>query len=86
MLHNNYFAEKPPTGVPYERFGFLMLTLPVPIPDKEKKVTQIFIFILLCDASKGFIKAFNTFINPFESPQRRKKINIYVNFYFNTTF
>ena len=84
MFHNNYFAEQPPTGVSYERLVFLMLTFSVPIPDKEKKLTQIFIFIVLCDASKAFIKAFNAFINRFESPQ--KKIKICVDFHFNTTF
>ena len=86
MFHNNYFAEQPPTGVSYERLVFLMLTFSVPIPEKEKKLTQIFIFIVLCDASKAFIKAFNAFINRFESPQRRKKIKICVDFHFNTTF
>ena len=34
------------------------LTLRVPNPDKEKKLSQIFIFTLPCDASKGFMKAF----------------------------
>ena len=33
-----------------------MLTLPAPIPDKEKNITEIFIFTLLCGASKGFMK------------------------------
>ena len=64
----------------------IQLTLPAPIPDKEKKLTQIFIFTLLCGASKGFMKALKAFIKPFEAPQRRVKIKIYVNFYFNTTF
>ena len=37
------------------------LTLPAPLPDKEKKLTYIFIFTLLCGASKGFMKAFKAF-------------------------
>ena len=52
------------------------LTLPTPIPDKEKKLTQIFIFTLLCGASKGFMKAFKAFIKPFEAPQRSVKMKI----------
>ena len=36
-----------------------LLTLPAPTPDKQKKLTQIFIFTLLCEALKGFLKAFN---------------------------
>ena len=36
---------------------FSHLTLNVPIPDKVKKLSQIFIFTLLCGASKGFMKA-----------------------------
>ena len=39
------------------------LTLNVPIPGKVKKVSEIFIFTLLCGASKGFIKAVKAFIN-----------------------
>ena len=39
------------------------LTLNVPIPDKKKKTTLIFIFTLLCGASKSFMKAF-------KAPQR----------------
>ena len=52
------------------------LTLPVPIPDKEKKLSSIFIFTLLCGASKGFMKAFKAFIKPFEAPQRSVKIKV----------
>ena len=52
----------------------LDLSLPVRMPDKEKKITWIFIFTHLCGASKGFIKAFKTFIKPFEAPQRSVKI------------
>ena len=36
----------------------------------------MFIFILLCGASKGFMKAFKVFMKPFETPQRSVKINI----------
>ena len=51
-----------------------MITLPVPISDKEKKI--IFIFTLLCSASKGFMRALMAFIKPFEAPQRSVKIKI----------
>ena len=64
----------------------MLSTYPVPIPDKEKKLTSIFIFTLLCGASKGFIKVLNAFIKPFEVPQRSVKIKILVNFYFNINF
>ena len=62
-----------------------ILTLNAPIPDKKKNLTKIFIFALFCGASKAFMKAFKTFIKPFETPQRSVKIKIKVNFYFNTT-
>ena len=54
------------------------LTLPDPIP--------IFIFTLLCGASKGFMKVLKVFIKPFEAPQRRV-IAIFwkVNFYCHAT-
>ena len=64
----------------------MLLTYPVAIPDKEKKLTSIFIFTLLCGASKGFIKALKAFIKPFEVPQRSVKIKILINFYFNINF
>ena len=50
--------------------------LSVPIPDEEKKLSQIFIFTLLCGDSKGFLKALKAFTKPFESPQRSVKIKI----------
>ena len=53
-----------------------MLTVPVPIPDKGKKLTQIFMFTLLCGASKGFMKALESFIKSFEAPQKIVKIKI----------
>ena len=51
------------------------VTLPVPIPGKRKKVTQIFIFTLLCDASRGFMKALKTFIKCIEELVRSVKKN-----------
>ena len=51
-----------------------ILTLNAPIPDEEKKIN--FIFILLCGASKGFMKALKAFIKPFEVLQRSAKIKI----------
>ena len=64
-----------------------MITLPVLIPDKERKNNlKILIFTLLCDASKGFMKAFEVSIKPFETPQRSVTIKISVNFYFYITF
>ena len=50
------------------------LTPNVPIPDRVKKLNQIFIFALLCGASKGFMKALKAFIKPFDPPQRSLKI------------
>ena len=47
-----------------------------PLPDEEKKVTLIFIFTLICGASKGFMKVLKAFIKPFEAPQRSVKIKI----------
>ena len=67
----------------------MLLIYPVAIPDKEKKLTSIFIFTLLCGASKGFmkaLKALKAFIKPFEVPQRSVKIKILINFYFNINF
>ena len=52
------------------------LTLPVPIPDEEKKLSEIFIFILLCGASKSFMTALKAFVKPFEAAQRGVKIKI----------
>ena len=57
----------------------MLLTLNGPIPGKGKKLSQIFIFTLLCGASKGFmkaLKALKAFIKPFEAPQRSEKIKI----------
>ena len=48
----------------------MALTLPAEIPGIERKLTQNFIFMLLCCASKDFMKALKAFIEPFEAPQR----------------
>ena len=48
---------------------------------KINLIKLILIFTLLCSASKGFLKAFKTFINPFEAPQRSMKIKIKLIFY-----
>ena len=52
------------------------LSLLVAIPGEQKKITYIFIFTLLCGASKGFMNALKAFIKYFEAPQRSAKINI----------
>ena len=36
-----------------------ILTIPVPILDEEKNLKEIFIFTLLCGASKGFYEGLN---------------------------
>ena len=46
----------------------LILKFLVPIPDQVRKLTE-FIFMLLCVALKGFMKALKAFIKPFETPQ-----------------
>ena len=61
---------------PNPKTYMIVLTLPVPMPDEEKKLTQIFIFTLLCGTSKGFMKASKAFIKPFAAPQRSVKIKI----------
>ena len=62
----------------YKIIFTIVLTFTGPIPDEEKKLSQIFIFTLLCGASKGFMKAF---IKPFEAAQRSVKIKIQLNFF-----
>ena len=47
-----------------------------PNSERREKIELIFIFTLLCGASKGFTKAFKAFIKPFEAPQRSVKIKI----------
>ena len=56
--------------------SFSFLTLPVPIPDEGKKLTETFIFALLCGVSKDFMKALKAFIKPFEAPQRSVQIKM----------
>ena len=60
------------------------ISLLVQITDEVKKLSEIFIFTLLCGGSKGFMKALKAFIKPFEPPQRSVKIKISLNFYYNT--
>ena len=43
-------------------------------PGRREKIKLMFIFILLCGASKGFMKALKVFIKPFEAPRRSMKI------------
>ena len=45
-----------------------------PNPRRREKIKLMFIFILLCGASKGVMKALKVFIKPFEAPQRSMKI------------
>ena len=52
------------------------LTLPDQIPDEEKKLSEIFIFTLLCGASSGLMKTFKALIKPFEAPQRSVNKNL----------
>ena len=54
-------------------FALKWLSVTVPIQDEDRKLTQVFIFTLLCGCSKGFLKAF---IKPFEAPHRSVKIEI----------
>ena len=54
-------------------------SLPAPILDEEKKLSEIFIFILFCGASKGFMKAS-------KAPRRSVKIKLSLNFNFDKTF
>ena len=47
----------------------------------EHPINWNFIFIHLCDTSKGSMKPFKAFIKPSEAPQRSLKIKIWVNFF-----
>ena len=51
---------------------YLTLTAP-----SIKMKTNLIFFTPLCGASKGFIKAFKTFIKPLEAPQTSVKIKIF---------
>ena len=53
----------------------LILPLSVPIHDEEKKLSSMFIFTLLCGASKGFMKVLKAFIKPFDAPERVRNEN-----------
>ena len=75
----------------------LMVNPSRPNPGRREKIQLNFYFHIslwclkrffegLCGASKGFIKALKAFIKSFEAPQRSAKINILLNFHFNTTF
>ena len=63
-----------------DRLQILLLILsefkPCSNPGRREKINLNFIFTLLCDASKGFMKALKAFIKPFEAPQRSVKIKI----------
>ena len=45
-------------------------SLPVPILDEEKKLSEIFIFTLLCGASEGFMKALKALNKTFKNAWR----------------
>ena len=65
--------------VPFFSFCFFFHINPShPNPGRRGKTCEIFVFTLLCGASKGFMKAFKGFktIKPFEAPQRGVKIKI----------
>ena len=46
------------------------LTFSVQILDEEGKLSQIFIFTLLCGASKGFMKAFKAHVHEIDSVRK----------------
>ena len=52
------------------------LAFPVRSRSKRKNSSEIFIFTLLCGASKGFMETFKVFIKPFEALQKSVKIKI----------
>ena len=47
------------------------LTLPVPILPEERKLTYIFIFTVLCGATKSFMKVSQAFIKPLQQQYRK---------------
>ena len=53
-----------------------------PDPGRRKKIDLKVYFHFYCGVSKGFMKALNVLIKPFETTHR-KKIKIQVNFYLN---
>ena len=54
--------------------GFL--TLNAPCISESRIEIKMSILTLLCGASKRFMRAFKTFVKPFEVPQRSVKIKI----------
>ena len=46
-----------------------------PDPGRRKKIDLKVYFHFYCGVSKGFMKALNVFIKPFETPQRKKNKN-----------
>ena len=72
----------------YFRHNFLHIILTLFRPDlgRREKNNLDFYFQTFYGASKGFMKTLKAFTKPFETPQRRVKIKIYVNFYSNATF
>ena len=57
----------------YITFKKKTFTLPITIPDRKRKLTSIFIFTLVCGASKGFMKALEAFTKPFEAHKELQK-------------
>ena len=53
-----------------------LINLSRPDSGRRENYIKIFIFTLLCGASKAFKKAFKAFTKPFEAPQRSVKIKI----------
>ena len=72
-----------------DRLQILLLILsefkPCPNPGWREKININFIFALLRDASKCFMKALKAFIKLFVAPPS-VKIKIWFNFYFNINF
>ena len=63
----------------------MLITLPILYISEsciKIDINLIFIFTLLCGASKGFMKALTAFIKPFEAPQRSVKKNFQLIFSF----
>ena len=56
---SSWLAAIPLSGEGYN------LTLPAPILDEDMKLTLIFVFTLLCGASKGFMKALRPYLSKF---------------------
>ena len=52
LVINSYFSKFHSSSYSYRRLWVSVLTLPATIPEEERKSTWIFIFTLLCAASK----------------------------------